>query len=249
MGGRGSKSGMTIGYTAMPDTDDDVISPDTDDTTSADFIDQNKLMAMNDFEFMDFLRDLSNVDMPMFMPNWDTQKAIYAMQLNGLPDVVDDKTFNSLPGTTMYRTVNSQYDAATDVNMNANDVAQQLMYGRLSRIGGGYYGDGYYFANNKADSLSYGNTRGNIQKTAVMKMKLNSKARVITDTQLRRMLSQESRSVQAMIKRLSSGKNGQGGELAVYALRKGYNVIHDGWSYYNVIDRSVMTMSKVVSPK
>ena len=239
---------MTVGYTAAPSTDDnDVIQsqPDGD----VDFIDQNKLMAMTDFEFMDFLRDLSKVDMPMFMPNWDTQKAIYSMQLNDTPEVVDDKTFNSLPGTTMYRTVDSQYDKATDVNMNANDIMQQLMYGRLNRIGGGYYGDGHYFANSYNESKVYGTHLNNVQKTAVVKMKFNNKARIITDRKLRSMLANEPKSIRTMISRLSSGKNGHGGELAVYALRKGYNVIHDGWSYYNVIDRSVMIMSKTIRPK
>ena len=133
--------------------------------------------------------------------------------------------------------------------MNADDVMQQLMYGRLNRIGGGYYGDGHYFANNYSDSKVYGNYNNNIKKSAVVKMKFNSKARIITDSKLRSMLAKEPKSIRTMINRLSSGKNGQGGELAIYALRKGYNVIHDGWSYYNVIDRSVMTMSKTISPR
>ena len=241
-GGGGGAISVSLNDGTIADFDNDgvgTIDPATLNLT------QSALMAMTDDEFADYIDSVKQADMPLFLAGWDTQRFIYSSNINGLPQVVDDKTFQSMKGTTMYRTVNSAYDAKTDVGMTAPQIAQQTMGGTLSRIGGGIYGDGYYFDVSKSGSASYGYTRGNKTKTCQMQAKLNDNAKVVSHSNLTRMFSNESSKVQRAVNGMSSGLHG--GNLSVYALKKGYNVIDCGGGYFNVIDRSAMTMSSKIT--
>lgn len=256
MGGRGSSSassrisgGGGSGAILASLNDGTIADFDNNGTGSIDpttlNLTQAALVSMTDDEFVDYINNVKQADMPLFLAGWDTQRFIYSSNINGLPQVVDDKTFQSMKGTTMYRTVNSAYDAKTDVGMTAPQIAQQTMGGTLSRIGGGIYGDGYYFDVSKSGSASYGYTRGNKTKTCQMQAKLNDNAKVVSYSQLTRMFSGESSKVQRAVNGMSSGLSG--GNLSVYALKKGYNVIDCGGGYFNVIDRSAMTMSSKIT--
>lgn len=210
-----------------------------------------EIQSMTDTEFEKYANSIKGIDMPVHFDSADTQKFIYAMGLNGKPEVVDQTTFSKMSGTTMYRTVNEFYDKSTDVYMSAPQIHNQLMKSAYNRIGAGTYGDGFYFADNFRGSASYGNTKGNVQKTAIISMKLNKNAKVIDYSTLNRMLSKESASVRNAIgglKDMYDQRKGGDGAISIYALRKGYNVIHNGSSYYNVIDRSAMTILNQVKP-
>jgi len=209
---------------------------------------QAELEAMTDTEFAQYVAQTQKIDMPNFMPNADTQRFIYAMGLNKTPEVVDTASFNKISGTTFYRTVNQFYDSKNDVGMTAPQIMNQMMKGSLSRIGAGTYGDGYYFADNKSGSSSYGRTSGNVKATAQVRMKLNSNARAIDYSTLMNMYrrSKNAKTI-GSISDMYDNRRGGDGSISVYALKKGYNVIRNG-SYINVIDRSAMTIENKINP-
>lgn len=206
----------------------------------------NDIQKMSDDEFVSFLNDIKTLDIPEFLANSDTQRFVTAINLNNQPQIVDSNTFDKMSGTTWYRTVNGVYDRSTDVGMTGKDIAEQTMYGELSRIGGGYYGDGFYFADTYAGSVAYGKTVGDISKTAVMRTKIDSKKEKTIDYyQLDNMLRKESPKVQRAINKMVGvqGYNASEQGYIAYAIKKGYNTIDVG-NYKVVLDRSVLVMDK-----
>lgn len=207
-----------------------------------------QLQSMTGQEFADYLNGLKSTPIDpniYYNHDWDTQRLIANMpELNKAPQVVDAKTFASLPGESLYRTVNA---SGAD---SAVDVCARTMMSDVTTIGGGVIGDGFYFANSKSVSqVGYGNTKNNINKTATMVAKLNGNARVVTNTQLTSMLSQEPQSVRTAISRTNGGWGGTNSGMMSYALYKGYNVVsNSGGSVLNIIDRSAVTWSGDVIP-
>ena len=178
----------------------------------------------------------------------DFQKLIYNLGMNDKPQVVDDKTLNSMNGTEIYRTVNSIYDRKTDLSFTAPQIAKQTQSGKITRVSSdssAVYGDGIYFANSKSSSAVYGNTRGNVQKTCMMRAKLNSNANVINyysaASGASREISKNTKLGQTLKKCSNSSR------ASIYALSKGYNVIDAGNGYYNILNRNAVTMSQNVN--
>lgn len=207
-----------------------------------------QLQAMSDDQFVDYLNGLRStpIDKNTYYNNdWDTQRLIANMpELNKAPQVVDAQTFASLPGETLYRTVN----AAGDVS--AIDICGRTLASDVTTIGSGVIGDGFYFANDKSRSQSgYGNHRNNINKTATMQAKLNGNARVVSAAQLRGMLNGESAKVRQAIYGMKSGGTwgGMDSGYMAYALRKGYNTIQ-AHGVFDVIDRNAATWSGEIIP-
>lgn len=228
MGGRGSSSATARAVAPAPQPQPPASAMPSGTGSLA------ALQSMDDASFVAYMQGLGSIDMPQFLADNDLQRVVYDSNVNDLPQVVDAKTFAQLPGKTMYRTVNSVYDRNTDVGMSAAQICDQTMGSAFSRVGDGIYGNGYYFADTRRASIAYGRTRGDTQRTAVMQMKLNSNARVVSYSQLQGMLRNESRAVRSAVR-----------DIGVYALRKGYNVIDVGRSgYYNVLDRSAITFLK-----
>ena len=207
-----------------------------------------EIQAMSESEFDSYLKQAQSLDLDGFLPNVDTQRTIFAMGLNGTPNVVDTKTFNSIKGETLYRTVN--WAGGNGVKISAPQILDQMAKSSVNRIGSGVYGDGHYFADSQRGSNAYGNTRGNAMATSFVRMKLNSNAKIISHTALDRMYRNDNSASARRIKKMS-GVAGYGGGssngISIYALRKGYNVI-DAGSYKVVIDRSAMTLENVYSP-
>ena len=207
-----------------------------------------QLQSMNDQEFAAYMNGLRSTPidpLTYYNNNWDTQRLVANMpELNKAPQVVDAATFNSLPGDVIYRTVNAK---GSDT---AVDICGRTMMSDVTTIGEGRMGDGFYFHSRLSSSQGfYGNTSNNIQKTATMSAKLNSNARVVSESQLQNMLSREAPSVRNAVRGMSSGGqwSGSSGYIA-YALYKGYNVVSDG-TIYNIIDRSAATWSSNIIPK
>lgn len=88
----------------------------------------------------------------------------------------------------------------------------------------------------------YGNARGNIQKSAVIRGKLNSNAKVISYSKATSGLQQEIASGSKLGRSLSRMDNKSA--VSMYALSKGYNVISSGHGYLNILNRNAVTMSK-----
>ena len=224
--------------------------PQVDDTQQASSFstDYNSFMAMSDDDKADVISNAINQDVPAHLSDSDFQKFIYNSGLNDKPDVVDDATLNSMNGTELFRTVNNVYDRRNDVSYTADQIAKQVMAGRVTRTsenGGSVYGRGIYFADSKSDSTMYGNTRGNVQKTAQIRCKLNNNAKTIGYYSAINGVSKEIKSGSKLGKVLR--KCDYDSQASIYAMAKGYNVITSGHGYYNILNRNAVTMSKTIN--
>lgn len=224
--------------------------PQVDNTqqTSAFSVDYNSFMAMSDDDKADVISNAVNQGVPDHLSQSDFQKFIYNSGLNDKPDVVDDATLDSMNGTELWRTVNNVYDRGNDISYSADQIAKQIMAGRVTRTsdnGGSVYGRGIYFADNKSDSTLYGNTRGNVKKTAQVRCKLNSNAKTINYYSA---ISGASSEITKGTKLGKALKNcDRESQASIYAMAKGYNVITSGHGYYNILNRNAVTMSKTIS--
>ena len=204
-------------------------------------------MQMSDDEKADMIDRLANQDIPAHLADNAFQKFIYNSNMNDKPQLVDDATLDSMNGTEMFRTVNNVYDSRNDLGYSATEIAKQVQTGTTTRVsdnGGSVYGRGIYFANSYGESALYGNTSGNIKKTAVMRAKLNSNAKVINYNTAVSGVQKEIASGSKLGKALS--KVDHASQASLYALSKGYNVIDNGRNYLNVLNRNAITMSKDV---
>lgn len=221
-----------------------------DDTqqASAFSTDYNTFMAMNDDDKADVISNAISQGVPAHLSQSDFQKFVYNSGLNDKPDVVDDSTLNSMNGTELFRTVNNVYDRQNDISYTAEQIAKQVMAGRVTRTsdnGGSAYGRGIYFADSQRESSYYGNTSGNVQKTAQIRCKLNNNANVISHSKATQGVNAEIRSGSKLGKVLR--KCDYDSQASIYAMAKGYNVITSGHGYYNVLNRNAVTMSKTIS--
>ena len=109
------------------------------------------------------------------------------------------------------------------------------------------HGRGIYFADSYNGSTSYGNTRGSVKKTAVIRGKLNNNAKVIDYSKANAgALSEIVRGTKLgkALKKCDSDS-----QASIYAMAKGYNVITSGHGYFNVLNRNAITMSSDIKPK
>ena len=209
----------------------------------------NSFMQMSDDEKADMINSLSSKDIPAHLANNAFQKFIYNSQMNDKPQLVDDATLDSMNGTEIFRTVNNVYDSRNDLGYSATEIAKQVQTGSITRVsdnGGSVYGRGIYFADDYFESTAYGNTKGNAKKTAVIRAKLNSNAKVISYSQASNGVSKEIKSGSKLGKALS--KVDHASQTSLYALSKGYNVIDNGRNYLNILNRNAITMSKDIKP-
>ena len=218
--------------------------------TASDFsTDYNTFMAMSDDEKADVISNAVKQGVPDHLSQTDFQRFIYNSGLNDKPDVVDDATLDSMNGTELFRTVNSVYDQQNDISYTADQIAKQVMAGRVTRTsdnGRSVYGRGIYFADNKRDSSMYGNTRGNVKQTARVRCKLNSNAKVVSYSTVSNGVRKEISSGSKLGKALRN--TDRDSQISIYAMAKGYNVITSDHGYFNVLNRNAVTMSKTISP-
>lgn len=256
MGGRGAKSSISVMGSSTPlppqTQADSNAQVDVDDTQVAGAFsaDYDKFMAMTDDEKADFISANIKSDVPDHLAKNDFQRFVYNSGLNEKPNVVDDATLDTMTGTEIFRTVNSVYDRKNDISYNADQIAKQVMAGRVTRVsdnGGSVYGRGIYFADDYSSSASYGNTRGNVKSTAVMRAKLNNNAKVVNYYTASQGVSQEIASGSKLGKVLKKADSDS--RVSIYAMSKGYNVISSGHGYLNVLNRNAITMSSDIKTK
>ena len=252
MGGRGARSSigaMASGATLPPQADSNAKVDDTQ-VANAFSADYNKFMAMTDDEKADFISASVKQGVPDHLADNSFQRFLYNSKITDKPNIVDDATLDTMTGTEIFRTVNDVYNKNKDLGYTAPQVAKQVMAGRDTRVsdtGGSVYGRGIYFADNYSGSTSYGNTRGNVKSTAVMRAKLNNNAKVLSITNARNGASQEIASGSKLGKVLSRCDHES--RASIYAMSKGYNVISSGHGYYNILNRNALTMSSDIKPK
>lgn len=216
-------------------------------TISSDY---NSFVNMTDDEKADVISSMISQSVPAHLSDNDFQKFIYNIGLNDKPQLVDDATLDGMAGTEIFRTVNSVYDRKNDISYNADQICKQVQSGRITRVsdsGGSVYGKGIYFADNLRDSTDYGNSSGNVKKTAVIRGKLNSNAKVINYHSALSAASKEANSGSKLGNALK--KCDSESMVSLYALAKGYNVITNGRNYYNILNRNAVTISKTINPK
>ena len=256
MGGRGAKSSIGGGGGLGSIISNGTANPQpvqVDDTqvASAFSTDYNNFMAMTDDEKADFISANIKQGVPAHLAQNDFQRFVYNSGLNEKPDVVSDATLDTMTGTEIFRTVNNVYDRQNDISYNANQIARQVMAGRVTRVsdnGGSVYGRGIYFADSYSESAyGYGNTSGNVKKTAVMRAKLNNNAKTISYSQARSGAMKEMSSGSKLGKTLS--KCDGSSQASIYAMAKGYNVISSGNGYLNILNRNAITMSADIKPR
>lgn len=244
-GGKGATVGATAASGgATQDDNSQVQQAQPTQTMSSSY---NAFVNMTDDDKADVIDSMVKQGVPAHLSNSDFQKFIYNIGLNDKPQLVDDATLNSMKGKEIFRTVNNVYDSKNDISYSADQIARQTQAGRITRTsdsGGSVYGRGIYFADSRSSSTVYGNTRGNVKKTAVMRAKLNDNAKIISHSSATQGASQEIKSGSKLGKALA--KCDYASQASIYAMAKGYNVISSGHGYYNVLNRQAMTMSKTI---
>jgi hypothetical protein len=200
------------------------------------------VQTMDDKQLHDFLINVQNVDTPDFLNTHHTQKMVYGLGMNDLPQVVPDAQLQKLISNgakPIYRSVNGA-TLKGGVSMTASDIQDVTRYGDLTYLGNGIYGDGLYFSNNLRGSKGYGST--------TMQGVLSPNAKTISDRQLKNeydsFIKTHPRTRKALgFSRSKSTTN----SMSQFALIKGYSVIththSDGEVYYNVISRSALIVS------
>ena len=254
-GSRGGKRTASAGSTVSAATlnansnNPQAQQPQVDTTQQSQAFSTNydNFMKMTDDEKAMAIYELSDQDVPVFLADNDFQKFTYNLGLNDKPQLVDDDVLDTMNGTELFRTVNSINDTTNRIKYNADDIASQVQRGSVTRVsdnGGSAYGRGIYFADDYTESSYYGNSRGNIKKTAVVRAKLNSNAKVITYSKATSGLRQEINSGSSLGRALARCDHAS--QVSLYAMAKGYNVIYNQNSYYNILSRNAVTMSKTI---
>lgn len=180
--------------------------------------------------------------------NSDLQKLMYNQNMIGLPDVITDSELDQEEGIEMFRTVNSVQDNNSGVSLTAPEIAQQVMHGQQTYVASGsmaFHGEGIYFAGDRYDSENYGYTRGDVNKTCVIRAKIKPSAKIIKENDLNKRISKEIKSNSKLGQALAKSSD----KRALYAVCKGYQVIFDGYDYYDIIDRSCLSISNTLTAK
>lgn len=237
----------TAGASANQQTQPQPVQTDTTQQAQAFSANYDNFMAMSDDQKADAISNLASQDVPVFLANNDFQKFTYNLGLNDKPQLVDDSVLDTMNGTELFRTVNSVNDTQNRMRWDADTIASQIQRGSVTRVsdsGGSAYGRGIYFADDYRESGFYGNSKGNIKKTAVVRAKLNSNAKVINYSTATSGVRNEILKGTKLGKALS--KCDSASQASIYAMAKGYNVLTSGHGYYNILSRNAVTMSKTI---
>ena len=213
-----------------------------------------QLSKMTDDQMEQIVRSSYKIDMPNQLQDVRdrTQRFVYAIGLNGKPEVMDDSEFNSylknnnIPKSAIIsRSVSTPPPYSVNgitYQLTANDVTDMLKYSSLNYIGGKQggkaYGAGAYFEQNGGRSTGYGSGATMIGVINRNKAKIITRSSLLTKVQA---FQQSHPKTAAAIGPVSSRN------YSIYALCMGYNVISSGkgtGTYFNVIDREALILRK-----
>lgn len=202
---------------------------------------------MTDDQKADVIMQARNTQVPVFLADNDLQKVLYGLKLNDKPTLVDDSVLDATPGKELFRTVNATNDLKNRIKYSAQDVANQTIKGSVTRVsdtGGSVHGRGIYFADSYRGSVVYGNTRGNLAQTAVVRVKLSPTAKTVSTSRASAGVTAEINSGSKLGKALS--KIGSQDRTAVWSLAKGYDAMVASNGYHVIINRSALVASRDV---
>jgi hypothetical protein len=204
---------------------------------------------MTDDQKADVIMQARNTQVPLFLAQNDLQKVMYGIKMFDKPTLVDDKVLDTMPGKELFRTVNATSDPTNRIKYSATDVALQNIKGSVARVsdtGGSVHGRGYYYADNYHGSTTYGNRRGNVSQTAVIRVKLSPKAKTISTHSAASGVTKEINSGSKLGKALA--KIGRQDQTAIWALAKGYDAMVASNGYHVIINRGALVASKDIKP-
>ena len=195
------------------------------------------------------IMEAKSARVPLYLNgNSDLQRLLYNQNIVGLPEVISDDELDKVNGIEIYRTVNEAVDPNRGINLTAPAIAAQMMWGSQTYVASGtmaFHGEGLYFANDRTDSENYGYTRGDLQKTCVIRAKIKPGTKIISERKLVRECNKEIKNGTALGKALIGATD----KRSLYAVSKGYKVIYDDYNYYDVIDRTCLAISDTVTAK
>lgn len=221
-----------------------VVQPAIQPVVSADY---DAFKKMTDDQKADAITQAAKTQVPVFLAQNDLQKVLYGLKLNDKPVLVDDNVLDTMPGRDLYRTVNATNDQTYRIKYSATDVASQVIRGSVTRVsdtGGSVHGRGIYFADSYHGSTTYGRTSGNINQTAVVRVKLSPAAKTISTHAAATGVSAEIASGSKLGKALS--RIGSTDRTAVWSLAKGYDAMVATNGYHVVVNRSALVASKTI---
>lgn len=202
-----------------------------------------KMPLDNRYDLMDRIVSDENIKVPDYLDKSITSKIMYALGMNGKPEMVSDTKFEkiaSFENQVLYRTVNDTADG----KISARDIIKQIKasdYTQLSNSGGSAYGRAVCFANHYGDSAEYMKfDRDN--ESIMMRAKIKSSAKIFSyDKANFNTLGEE-------IKRMKKVDSTHDDAVPIYAIAHGY----DGWyksvgmsKYFMMLDRSKLVTSPV----
>lgn len=243
MGGRGSTYVKAAPATAL--------APGSAPTPSGYTL--SDLQNMGDRQLHDLLIDVDSIDMPDFLNTRShLQRMLYALGANDKPEIVSQAAFNAevaSGGTEIWRTV-PDTDLQGYTAISAGRIQQMLLYGDLTYVGRGIHGDGLYFSDSESGSKLYGSSYQG--KSATIDCVLNSKARVISENQLKTEYDRWVQTHPQSRRALGFAKQSHNSHdsYAQFALIRGYNVITSyqggGEYYYTILDRGVLSTTGAI---
>lgn len=189
-----------------------------------------QVQGMNSAEFEGYLTELhksqaSNLDSSYnYSKDSDFQKMVADLDLNDKPAVVDTKTFDAILASNP--DVKVIYRGVSDTGaITADGILDQIKFSDGFHIGGGYYGDGLYFAGDANTAHDYATWGGKVQRAALSpEAKVISKSRLDTE---RRKLDLSTRQALRKSGDTSPGNWNNWGQ-ALLAAKLGYDAIEGG---------------------
>ena len=214
-----------------------------------------KMPLDNRYDLMDRIVSDENIKVPDYLDKSITSKIMYALGMNGKPEMVSDTKFEkiaSFENQVLYRTVNDTADG----KISARDIVKQIKtsdYTQLSDSGGSAYGRAICFANHYGSSAEYMNFDRANSESIMMRTKIKPNAKIFSyDKANFNTLGEEIKRMKKVFPKsfsMDSYNNpAYDDAVPIYAMAHGYA----GWyksvgmsKYFMMLDRSKLVTSPV----
>ena len=211
-----------------------------------------KMPLDNRYDLMERIVLDENIKVPDYLDKSITSKIMYALGMNGKPEVISDAEFDktaSFEKQVLYRTVNDNADR----KLSARDIIKQINtfdYTQLSDLGGSAYGRAICFADDYGSSAEYITSNS---ESIMMRVKISPSAKIFDYDKVKfNVLSKE---VKRMKKVFPKGYSlddwsdpAHNDAVPIYAIAHGYA----GWyknmgidKYFMMLDRRKLVTSPV----
>lgn len=174
---------------------------------------------------------------------WDTdyQRFINNSGLDGAPNLVDDKTLDSMSGTETFRTTNENRAFPGKAIAVKTQTDDKLLY---NAGGNEWYGKGLYSATSLGNSLVYGDNA----RAAVMRFKVDD-SKIVSTSVVDMWEFKESRDKNSLYHKLDNAGYDSATRRAILTLSKGYTAIDNENGYLTILTRKGVNMSKSIKQK